>query len=88
MLFRSKLTSTTSSLLAKVQVSHSIEYSSGTRPRFALPTPVLPVGTVHLDDPDTGRGDVTGQAGSVAAGPLDPDQADRPEPPSHSSSRA
>ncbi len=46
---------------------------------FALPA-VLPVGTVHLDDPDTGRGDVTGQAGSVAAGPLDPDQAHRPEP--------
>ena len=44
------------------------------------PAPVLPVRAVHLHDPDTGRGDVAGQAGAVAAGPLDPDQADGPEP--------
>jgi hypothetical protein len=47
---------------------------------FALPAAVLPVGAVHLDDPDTGRGDVAGQAGSVAAGSFDADQADGPEP--------
>ena len=47
---------------------------------LALPAAVLAVGAVHLDDPDAGRGDVAGQAGAVAAGPLDPDQADGPEP--------
>ena len=47
---------------------------------LALPAPVLPVGTVYLDDPDTSCGDVAGQAGAVTAGPFDPDQADRPEP--------
>jgi hypothetical protein len=52
--------------------------SSG--PGLALPAPVLAVGTVDLDDPDAGRGDVAGQAGAVAAGPLDPGQADSPEP--------
>ena len=31
---------------------------------LALPAAVLPVGTVHLHDPDAGRGDVPGQAGS------------------------
>jgi hypothetical protein len=41
---------------------------------------VLPVGAVHFDDPDGGCGDVPGQAGAVAAGALDPDQADGPEP--------
>ena len=44
---------------------------------LALPAAVLPVGAVHLDDPDAGRGDVAGQARAVAAGPLDPDQARR-----------
>jgi hypothetical protein len=38
------------------------------------------VGAVHLDDADTGCGDVAGQAGAVAAGAFDPDQADCPEP--------
>ena len=33
-----------------------------------------------LDDPDAGGRDVAGQAGAVAAGALDPDQADGPEP--------
>jgi Aldo/keto reductase family len=33
-----------------------------------------------LDDPDPGRGDVAGQARAVAAGPLDADQGDGPEP--------
>ena len=47
---------------------------------LALTAAVLPVGPVHLDDPDAGRGDVAGQAGAVAAGPFDPDQAHRPEP--------
>jgi hypothetical protein len=50
------------------------------RIRLALPPPVLAVGAVDLDHPDTGRGDVAGQAGAVAAGPFDPDQADGPEP--------
>jgi len=45
-----------------------------------LPAPVLTVGTVHLDDPDAGGRDVAGQAGAVAAGALDADQADGPEP--------
>ena len=47
---------------------------------LALPAAVLAVGAVHLDDPDAGRGDVAGQAGAVAAGALDPDQGDGPEP--------
>ena len=47
---------------------------------LALPAAVLAVGAVDLDDPDAGRGDVPGQSGAVAAGPFDPDQADRPEP--------
>ena len=47
---------------------------------LARPAPVLPVGAVHLDHPDTGRGDVASQSGAVAASPLDPDQGDRPEP--------
>jgi hypothetical protein len=42
---------------------------------FPLAAAVLPVGAVDLDDPDAGRGDVAGQAGAVAAGALDPDQA-------------
>ena len=33
-----------------------------------------------LDDPDVGRGDSPGKARAVAAGPLDPDQGDGPEP--------
>ena len=47
---------------------------------FTLPAPVLPVRAVHLDDPDPGCGDVTGQSGAVAAGPFDADQGDGPEP--------
>jgi hypothetical protein len=47
---------------------------------LALAAAVLPVGAVHLHDPDTGHADVAGQAGAVAAGALDPDQAHRPEP--------
>src|SRR5262249_28104782 len=47
---------------------------------LALPAPVLPVGAVDLHHPDPGRGEVAGQAGAVAAGPLDPYQAHRPEP--------
>src|SRR5271166_3494829 len=47
---------------------------------LALTAAVLPVGTVHLDDPDASRGDITGQPGTVTACPLDPDQAHRPEP--------
>ena len=47
---------------------------------LALPAAVLPVGAVHLDDPDAGGGDVPGQAGAVAAGALDADQAHGPEP--------
>jgi hypothetical protein len=46
---------------------------------FALAAAVLAVGTVDFHDPDTGCGDVAGQAGAVAAGPLDPDQAHGPE---------
>src|SRR6266566_8216561 len=49
-------------------------------PGLALPAPVLAVGAVDLDDPDAGGGDVAGQAGPVAAGALDADQADGPEP--------
>jgi hypothetical protein len=52
--------------------------SSG--PGLALPAPVLAVGTVHLHDPDAGRGDVAGQARAVTAGPFDADQAHRAEP--------
>src|SRR4249920_2612962 len=47
---------------------------------LALPAPVLAVRPVHLHDADTSRGDVPGQAGTVATGALDPDQADSPEP--------
>src|SRR6266481_3946959 len=47
---------------------------------LTLPAPVLPVRAVDLDDPDTGRGDVPGQARAVASGAFDPDQADGPEP--------
>jgi hypothetical protein len=47
---------------------------------LALPAAVLPAGTVDLHDPDTRRGDVAGQAGAVAAGAFDPDQAHSPEP--------
>ena len=35
---------------------------------------------VDLDDPDTGSGHVPGQARAVAAGALDTDQGDGPEP--------
>ncbi len=48
--------------------------------RFALPAAVLPAGPVSLHDPDTGRGDVPGQARTVTSGALDPDQAHGPEP--------
>jgi hypothetical protein len=47
---------------------------------LALPAAVLAVGSVHLDDPDAGGGDVASQAGAVTAGALDADQAHRPEP--------
>jgi hypothetical protein len=47
---------------------------------LALPAPVLPVRAVHLDDPDTGRGDIAGQARAVTAGPFDAGQAHHPEP--------
>jgi hypothetical protein len=47
---------------------------------FALAAAVLAVGTAGFHDPDTGCGDVAGQAGAVAAGPLDPGQAYGPEP--------
>jgi hypothetical protein len=47
---------------------------------FALPAAVLAVGAVHFHDPDAGRGDVPGQASAVAAGPLNADQGDGPEP--------
>ena len=47
---------------------------------LALPAPVLAVRAVHLDDPDAGGCHVPGQARAVAAGPLDPDQGDGPEP--------
>jgi hypothetical protein len=47
---------------------------------LTLPAAVLPVGPVHLNDPDAGRADMPGQAGAVAAGALDPDQGDGPEP--------
>jgi hypothetical protein len=47
---------------------------------LALPAAVLAVGAAGLDDADAGCGDVAGQAGAVAAGAFDPDQADGPEP--------
>ena len=47
---------------------------------LARPSPVLPVRAVHLHHPDPSRRDAAGQAGAVAAGALDPDQAHRPEP--------
>src|SRR5215475_15161923 len=47
---------------------------------LAPAAPVLAVGTVHLNDPDAGRGDVPGEPGAVTAGPFDADQAHRPEP--------
>jgi hypothetical protein len=47
---------------------------------LALPAAVLAVRAVNLDHADTGRGDMAGQAGAVAAGSFDPDQADGPEP--------
>ena len=46
---------------------------------LALPVPVLPVGAVHLDDPDAGTGHVPGQARAVTTGALDADQGDTPE---------
>ena len=56
---------------------------------LALPAAVLPVRTVHLDDPDAGRGDVAGQPGAVTTGPLDPPTRQTvPNPASHSSNRA
>ena len=42
--------------------------------------PVLPVRAVHLDHPDARRGQAPGQARAVAAGALDADQGDGPEP--------
>src|SRR5262249_61674178 len=47
---------------------------------LAPAAPVLAVGTVHLNDPDAGRGDVPGEPSTVAAGPFDTNQAHRPEP--------
>ena len=47
---------------------------------LTLTAAVLAVGAVPLHDPDTGGGHVAGQAGAVAAGALDPDQAHGPEP--------
>ena len=47
---------------------------------LAVAAAVLPVGPVHLDDPDPGRGHMPGQARAVAAGALDADQGDGPEP--------
>jgi hypothetical protein len=44
------------------------------------PAAVLPVGAIHLDDPDAGCRHLAGQASAVAAGPLDPGQAHGPEP--------
>jgi hypothetical protein len=48
--------------------------------RLPLTAAVLPVGAIHLHDPDAGRGDVPGQARAVTASAFDPDQADGPEP--------
>jgi len=50
------------------------------RAGLALPAAVLAVRAAGLHDPDAGSGDVPGQARAVAAGALDPGQADRPEP--------
>jgi len=47
---------------------------------LTLPAAVLAVGAVDLDNADTSPGDVAGQAGAVAAGAFDPDQAGGPEP--------
>ena len=47
---------------------------------LALPVPVLPVRPVHFHHPHAGCGQVPGQARPVAAGPLDTDQGDAPEP--------
>jgi hypothetical protein len=55
--------------------AHRIE-----RVGLAGPAPVLPVGTIDLNNPDTRGCHVPGQASAVAAGPLDADQAHRPEP--------
>src|SRR5689334_11991864 len=52
--------------------------SSG--PGLTLAAAVLAVRAVHFHDPDAGCGDVAGQARAVAAGPLDADQGDGPEP--------
>jgi hypothetical protein len=52
--------------------------SSG--PGLALPAAVLPAGAAGLHDPDADGGDMAGQAGAVAAGPLDADQGDGPVP--------
>src|SRR5262249_32589191 len=52
--------------------------SSG--PGLALPAPVLAVRTVHLHDPDAGRGEIAGQACARTAGPFDAGQAHRAEP--------
>jgi hypothetical protein len=46
---------------------------------LALAAAVLPLRAVDLDDADPGCGDVPGQAGAVAAGALDADQADGAE---------
>jgi hypothetical protein len=46
---------------------------------LALAAAVLPVGAVHLHDPDAGAGQVPGQPGSVAARALHADQGYRPE---------
>jgi hypothetical protein len=47
---------------------------------LARPAPVLPVGATGLDDPDTSRGDITGQSGAVTAGPFDAGHGDGTEP--------
>ena len=46
----------------------------------AGPAPVLPASAVDLHDPHTSSDDVVGEAGAVAAGAFDADQAHRPEP--------
>ena len=50
------------------------------RIRLALAVAVLAIRAVDLDDPDAGRGQVPGQPGAVAAGALDADQGEVPEP--------
>ena len=47
---------------------------------LAVAAAVLPVSPDCLHDPDPGRGHMPGQARTVAAGALDADQGDRPEP--------